>query len=311
MGAAKQKQVTEDEMVEKLTADVEEEVKDDEGVMQIPLDDDEAEVDIPGEPPTRDEKRRNRWAEHKQAREAAEQRATDLERQLAEERGRAQAMEAARQYQQAPQPQQDPFAEQERMILAEIQNLRKDYGRLDTTKVDQEDIDRFQKRWMDLDTAHKTVITRREIARAQQQQQPANPQAQATEVHVRMNYPEIADNAVALQYTHGLLIQAQAERTRKTGRQEPPSMQMLDEALKKTRTALGIGPSPAPSAATRARFSGVSGSSQGAPAQSNGRRMGQISKEERSMARARWPKLEPEKAYKLFLREQSKSDEDA
>lgn len=306
MGAAKQK-TSED--IENVTSDLSTVSDENEGNIEVSVDDDdEPEIDIPGEVPTRDEKKRNRWAEHKAKTEAAEAKAVELERQLAEERGRTQAFQDAQR--QMPQQQQaDPFVAQEQMVLKEIENLRKDFANMDSTKLSQEDVERFHGRWRDLDTAHKTIITRREIRNAQAQQQPPNTVAQAAEVHVRMNYPELADNAVALQYTNGLLIQAQAQRQRQTGRAEPPTMQMLDEALKETRRALSLGPKAPPSQAVKARFSGMPATQSGAS--SNGRKTVQMGKDERAMARARWPKLEPEKAYRLFAKEQADRNDDS
>lgn len=306
MGAAKQKQASED--IENVTSDLSTVSDENEGNIEVSVDDDEEpEIDIPGEVPTRDEKKRNRWKEHTEARVAAETKAAELERQLAEERGRAQALYEAQR--QQPQQQQDPFAAQEQMVLKEIENLRKDFANMDSTKLSNEDVERFHGRWRDLDTAHKTIITRREIRNATAQQPQPNTMAQAAEVHVRMNYPELADNAVALQYTNGLLIQAQAQRARQTGRNEAPTMQMLDEALKETRRALSLGPKAPPSQAVKARFSGMPATQSGAS--QNGKKTVQMGKDERAMARARWPKLEPEKAYRLFAKEQADRNDDS
>lgn len=311
MGAAKQKKEapTEDEVVDSLTSELETATDRDDvhGPIEVTVDDDdEPDIDVPGEVPTRDEKKKNRWREHTEARVAAETRASELERQLAEERGRAQAFYEAQRQQPQQQQQVDPFAQQEQAILQEIDHLRKDFVNMDTAKMSSEDVERYHKRWRDLDTAHKTIITRREIQRATPQQQP-NTMAQAAETHVRVNYPELAENAVALQYTNGLLIQAQAERTRQTGRQEPPTMQMLDAALKQTRRALSLGPKDPPTAAVKARFSGMPATQSGA--QPNGKKTVQLGKAERSMARTRWPKLDPDAAYKRFAKEMAEDDD--
>jgi hypothetical protein len=266
--------------------------------------------------PNRDEKKRNRWRENVEARKAAEARTLDLERQLAEERGRQQAAGAIyeQQQRQAYAQQQgqwdQPFNDEEKRLLERMEMLRNTYAKLESAKITQEDANRYNNEYVQLDGYRQQVITQREIRRAQlmaMQQPGPNPGAQAAEMHIRMNYAEIADNPVALHYAQGELMRIQASRARMNGnRPVAVDMKMFDEALSATRKAFGGGgPGQKQQQNERAMFSGVASNGAGEPAAANGKQKlsrQTMTKADRSMARNMYPKETPEKAYDIWLR---------
>lgn len=272
--------------------------------------------------PSRDEKRKSRWTQNVEARRQAEERAQQIERENAELRGRLTALEQRPQYvPQQPaqqQPQADPYAEEEKRILRDMDDLRRDFSRLDKAKMTDEDGERFQRRWQEYDTAHKTIIARREaerIAKAQAGAQPViDPAGQAAVGHVRMNYPDIADNELAMNYAVTVLQQKVLERARVNGgRREPPTMQMLDHALQLARKEFGTGPAQITNA-TRAKFSGMPAMQNGSNGKTNGSRVVKrvLTKTEKKMAEQRFnylvKKKGPEAAHAAFIREQAEDD---
>jgi hypothetical protein len=281
----------------------------------------EKEPEEPEEPeePSRDQKKQSRWKEHKDAREAAERKAADLEKELAETRGRIGALEQTVRQPAPPQqqvPGPDRFDEAEKRLMQEIEDLQETYRKLDPKQTDQEDLARHRRKYMELDGHLQNVRIQRGISQSQQsqQQQQPNPQAQAAVMHVRMNYPDLADSEPAMMHVQGLVAQKQAQRNRISGRNEPPTMQMLDEALKDTRKAFGLAPARPTTPARAAAYSGVASG----PTQANGSKkvtipfVGDEGKPYRKMAAARWPKLyaqDPKKAHAKLAAELAEDDD--
>lgn len=281
-------------------------------------------LDAPDEPddplPSRDEKRKSRWTENVEARRQAEERAAQIDRENAELRGRLTALEQRPQQQFIPQPQQpqaDPYDAEEKRIMQEMSDLRSDYARMDQSKLKDEDGERFQRRWFELDAKHKAVVARREFQKMQQQApqpQAIDPAGQAAIAHVRMNYADIADNEAAMQYAVTVLQQKVLERARANGgRRESPSLQMLDQALQTTRKVFGTGPAQITDA-TRAKFSGMPAMQNGSNGGRNGGRIIKrvLTKGEKKMAEQRFDyivkKKGPEAAHAAWIREQAEDD---
>ena len=86
---------------------------------------------------------------------------------------------------------------------------------------------------------------------------------------------------------------------------EKHMLEAIDKAIEETRRQFRLGKAPPPSAATRARFSGVSSGSSGAAAKTGPTKV-ELTKEDRIMARAAFPKLKEKDAYREYAKLQAK-----
>lgn len=283
---------------------------------EIVVDDDDD--DEPGQTTTtRDAKKKSRWAEHTEARRVAEERNAQLERDLATERARVAAIEQ-RQPVAVPQGQETPdqyFARIEKGILEQKKTLRKQFDRL-KDKATEEDTDLFQEQYEALDmrskelAAQKVHFTATERAR----RDAPDPMAQATQNHVITNYPDLANNKNALRFATALLEQTVVERELTTGRAEAPNMQLLDEVLKKTRKRFfpnspQNGGSTTSERTIRSRFSGPPKGPASGGGGNGGPRTVVMTPADKRMARTQYPKLDPDKAYKLWAKNTSAQED--
>jgi len=284
-------------------------------------DDDEEEDPAPvGTPGTRDAKRKSRWGELKESVERERAERERVERELAAERARSQTIVEMAQRQPATSsrqaPEEDPTIAEEKKITADMRAEQENYRRMVIAAgkegLPQEDHDRFHEKWSDLDSKRVDIRARR-IARQtlaeerQRQPQAPTPEAQAAINHIVTKYPDLANDDTAMQHANALLQAEIAKTYRRTRQPVKPTIDMLDRALQETRREFGTAQPPPPSAATKAKFSGMS-TGQRAASGSNGKRTVTLGKAERRMAVTRWPKLPPAEAYKRMARELADDD---
>lgn len=243
------------------------------------------------------ENRRNRYREQKEGRERAErerdelaQRVRDLESRFAQPQPQAQ--------QQQPVEQKNQYVEQEKQVRQAIRELSEDFENLRPEAKNNVDVrKRFQDRYSEL-TAHQQRLNA--IIATGGGQQPQNRQAEAFEVALTAKYPDVDLSPGS---AHRRFADATCDRLIAAGARA--GWETIDKAIEETRRQFRLGKAPLPSAATRARFSGVSSGSSGAAAQSAPTKV-ELSKEERTMARAMWPKLKEKDAFKEFAKMKSR-----
>ncbi len=104
-------------------------------------------------------------------------------------------------------------------------------------------------------------------------------------------YPDVYHNPRAYQF-------AEATRNRRLALGEQETVELVEEVMEETRTALKLGPKKGPTANERARMSGVSSSSSGGGGSPSGGV--QMTKELRRMATALYSDLPEEEAVRKW-----------
>ena len=206
---------------------------------------------------TRDEKKRNRWKEHTQARERAEARAKELEDenrrlQVAAEVARQQAF----QVQQQAQPRgPDPIDEDLKRSRREQEALYAEYvGRQKEGNLTPEAEEKFRQRAYDIkDRETQLQLQKFHRDNGISRQDPAEQHRQTVSSQIRMQFPDIVADARASAYADGVFRQLTA-----LGR--PNDWDTIEAAMKQTRRDLRMGnaePSRRPNEAERQRYSGL------------------------------------------------------
>lgn len=277
---------------------------------EVSLDDDEDDpVDDPQ--PNRSERRKNRYRENIEAREAAERRASELQQQLALATTQAQqALMMAQQRQMQPQqPQQDPIDIEEGKLLRERQVLHREYEQRmasqRTSPITEEEKAGFEKRALELEGRQMDLRVERRLRGMPQQ---GNPQAEALRAHLAMQYPDVVSNQQAVLFADGMQKTLQA-----TGR-NPWAPDTIDEVMDKTRRQFRMGKyangaprEPDPRLQDRLQSTGR-GASAGAP---TGPRTVKMTKELRKMADAAYRHIkDPGARYKAFAKANLTDDSD-
>lgn len=289
--------------------DTEEEKKpkpaeDEEEGKEVPVEPDEND-DEPAEAgesaDSRAEKKRNRYREAREEAKREKERADSLERQASEERSaRIAAQTAAQMYaaqQQQPQVQQDPWAEHERYVKDKFQFILGETTRLRTEgKLDEESTKRLQTEWIDNTQRQQELVTRKAMwqeAQRAQQMQPHYEQQQrlaAVEARLQAEFPEVMNHAQAKAHAIGGWQMAIAAN-------KPNSWETAREVMAATMRAFRLGRPPPVDDATRRRYSGVGGGSNGA---GGTRSTFKMTKAHEKMAEGRYPSMPPDQAHKKW-----------
>lgn len=265
----------------------------------------------------RRERRRERKSQFEEARQRAEQAERDAQQARADAAAaRQQAEQLSNWYRQQQQPQQDPFAAHERALQEEFNFLTEKAALLQQKgEMTDDKLADLRQRTFGVMQRQAGLAAQRQLyyqnAQAQQyqQQNAGNADAQAVIQRLRMDYPDVLGNEKAWQYAWGTYNSALA-----TGKVKANPWDTVQDIMNDTRRVFGMSRAPAPSEATKRRFSGIGGGTNGAARQS-GPKTVVMGKHEKGMAKTMYPELykkDPSLAYKKWAREcgTGKDDED-
>jgi hypothetical protein len=289
--AANQKAVEEIERAERETPAEEEPT----GNTIIELDDEEDEEEPLGvqATPGRSAERRNRYREQKEGREKAERDLAEMRQKHAELEGRIQQL----QVQPAPQqgaPQQHPAIAREADLRRQMTELSEDFEMLQPEAKQKPEVrKRYTERFQALQSEQQRVNAY--IATGGQVNNPQADQQRQMQTMLTARYPDVMGTDQHFQYAD-----ATYKRLRAAG--SPDNWDTIDKAMEETRRQFRLGKSPPPSAATRARFSGVSAGASGSRDTQSGPVKIELTAADRVMARAAFPKLKPQESYKEFAK---------
>ncbi len=268
---------------------------------EVPVDKpDDAEDDASDDQPTREEKKRHRGALLERVKATEERLQQESNARAAAEARAQQADTYAREMAQRAipqQPQVDPLDQHEKAARAEIEFLMEKSQLLQakgelTPETQKELKDRYFAANQRLNEIAAAKVQR--WNQWQQQQTAPNVQAQAEsaalQMRLRSEFPDVVDNPKAWAYANAEWAKILALASNP----DPRDWRNVQEAMAVTRRAFKLGRPPAPSEATRRRFSGVG--SGGAAQQTNGSRTIPKTREFQQMANAKYPGLPPEKA---------------
>ena len=302
MGAAiKQAELEEDDEL-----DSEAEPTDEPKPRDKPVKADETEIEV-GAPveDSRNEKRRNRFAENRRRAEEAEARAREAETALQEERTRRTVIETNWELEQ--RRQQD--AQKPSKFETELTSLADEHNRLvaqfDAEQragtLDKDKADTIRKRAAEIQQRRTQIVVEQTLE--QRSSQPSKQPTAREEVikqHIEMNFPDIVQHPTAKKAFIPMFQLLVAE-----GR--PDNMATLNEALQQTRVKFGLA-SPAPSDAARRRTSSVSaGAGGGVGAAPKGKM--KLSKAQIEMATTLYPKLPKAQAVQKWVNEVGSKDD--
>lgn len=216
-------------------------------------DDDDGDDDAPSvstEPASRQEKKRNRYREAREAAEAAR-------RETAELRGQLQQMATIlqeRSRQAEPKAEQkDPYQEKLDSIAREQRLLYSEINARGNT-LSQADLDKYEQRANELRRQEIDIAAERKFAQLRQQTPQPDQHANAVQAMLQLQNSDVYGNAEAVNLARAY-FDLQVKRGR-TGDYE-----LHQEAMDFTRKQLGMTPrngsSRAPSQADRAKYAGV------------------------------------------------------
>jgi hypothetical protein len=292
---------TEEEKKPKASDEDEEEGKE---VSTEPDENDDEEPAKAGESEeSRAEKKRNRYREVREEAKREKERADSLERQANEERtARIAAQTAAemyaRQQQAPPQQQVDPWAESEKYVKDKFQFIISETQRLKgENRLDEESTRRLQSEWIDNQQRQQELVTRKLMWQQnmlQRQQAPEWENQQrlaAVEARLVAEYPEVMNHQQAKAHASAGWQMAIAAG-------KPNSWDTAREVMATTMRAFRLGRPPPVDEATKRRYSGVGGGSNGAAGHAPGKF--RMSKAHEKMAEGRYPNLPPDKAHQKW-----------
>lgn len=251
------------------------------------------------------EARKERRAERgklRQAAEAAEARAVELERQVNEANAKAvAAQESARmlalwqqnQGQNRPDPWQtainNEVVAKRKALMLEHQSL------VNENKYDAAAKERLLAEWNQTEQRQQEIITHKQLYIRDQQARQNQPDPQeaanvaAFNSRMQSDFPDIMADKRFVDHMTASYFKLLAEN-------KPNTWETAALAAAETRRAFRLGTRPPPDAATKARYSGVGGSTNGGP--SNGK-IAMLPKYQR-MAHARYPNLSEREAEKKW-----------
>lgn len=273
---------------------------DDDGDLEISLEDDEAESESEEsdeERKSRKERRAERYDEMKRQKEEAERERQEYERMVREEREhRIRLEQQMQEFDRRTRPQEpDRYDEALKRLREEEESLYDEHRRYGA-QWDAETAEKKRKRAYELQETREQLIVRRELQRHQPEQ---SQQVHPTIMMLKANYPDVYTNERAYVWAESRVRQQMAEGKQVTADLLKDS---LEEARKRFRTsgATTHERRSEPSEATRQRFAG---SPKGGSGGDNGRRgTAKISKADRIMAREMYPGIDAKKAYRLFYK---------
>jgi hypothetical protein len=265
---------------------------------------------------SRNARRQNRFREAKEAAEEANRRLQDTERRLTEETAaRVAAQEASRQVQQyaviqQQSRQQDPWEEAFSQVDREARAIVNEANRLKAEgKWDDAAADRVQTEYGRVQRKQQTLVVQQENARrdwAARQQAP-NQQLAAAEAayaaRLATEFPEVTNHPQAFSWA----IFEYQKATKAEGK--PDSWETASKVMNEAAMRFKLRKAPAPDEATRRRYSGVGGGSNGG---TNGHKGGtiQMIPAFRKMAESRYKDLakkDPKLAWKKWAENEGKS----
>lgn len=266
---------------------------------------------------SRRERRQQRKSQFEEARARAEQAERDAAQARADAAAaRAQAEQVSNWYRQQQQPQQDPFTAHENGLqqrfaeLTEQAALLSETGKMTPEKLGELRNKTYQVMQQQAQLAAQKQLYYNNLQAQQYQQQNAGQQdSQAVMQRLRMDFPDVVNHQEAWQYAVG---QYQTLLATRKVKQNP--WDTIQDVMADTRRVFGMARSPAPSEATKRRFSGVGGGANGA-VHSSGAKTVVMGVNEKRMAKAMYPDLyksNPQKAFQKWAKEcgQEKGDED-
>lgn len=268
-------------------------------VIELPDEDDEDDEPPPAaagareeqDQVSRSERRRNRYREAQDDARRAREESTELRARIA---GLEQRVQAPPPAPAAPSaPQEDPFEARLKTTRKAAQDLQNDWDKVAQARnaegkpiATSEDRQRYQDRWYELQTQTNEIIAERAAAKAAAQNQ-GNPTADRTQAVLEARYFDVVNHPDGA-LSKRVLAYANAEWARETvALGKTQTLELLDEVMEKSRVACGLKKAPPPTAATKARFSGISAGARGAAtAAGGGKGPLVLSKADKQMARA-------------------------
>jgi hypothetical protein len=239
----------------------------------VPVDAPDVEDSDENSGPTPRQQRRKARYDEMQAKNA------ELERRAIEAEHRAAAALAYTQFtQQQQKPAADPLEEEGKQIKSDWEKHLAHADILAKGSTPEQ-----RKQWQDehfaIEERGRNLAARRAVREAGQSQR-SNPQEDALRTFVNANFPDVASNPRALRFADGLMNQKLAREGR-----DQATLPDWKAVLEDTRRGMRLpGASPAPSDATRQKFSG--GGLGGASGSGGGGREIRMGKEEMLMAEA-------------------------
>jgi hypothetical protein len=235
---------------------------------------------------SRKEKRSKRYDDLATERDQLRKDKESLEQQLQAQRVQeARVYEYARQTVQKPQPGEDPGKK-------EIENIRREQELIQATlrsdqKLGEQEIDAMKRRFYELEDKRMGSEIERRVAEklaAQPKRDPGEDEARI----LLAEFPDVAQNQMAMTYARGLWYQMQAE-----GR--PSTLATSRQAMQQAAVKFGLtnGHTPPASESQQARYGAIP--AQGGQKQSDGTM--RLSRDQQRIAMARYPTLSEEEAY--------------
>lgn len=275
------------------------EAADPDAVVEVPVgeeDEPDPDADLDRELTPREARRRERGGEYyrtiREQRAAAEAKAQAYKEQLDFERSNRQA--PAQQVQQSPDQTKALRGEVDRIYQDQTRLLEEYQGKVSAYQragqvMPREEYQRYDERAKELDAARiEKLLDLREAQRAPQRMQEEQQRA------IVAKAPDVFANQRAADWARGEFSRRVAEN---------PNIdreQLFDEVVEGARRAI-LGKRPPPDQITRQRATGLSrGSMASSGAQPSSL---QMTKGQRVIARAAYPKLSPEKAYQKWANE--------
>ncbi len=195
--------------------------------------------------------RRAQWREEKERRSAAEQRALNLEREVAELRGRVSAIPAY----QPPQQYQGPTVDHEQAEIDAIWDQQQMVLRsMSSPNMTEDDVKKASEQWRKLDTKRHSLMTRREIRANTTQEDPSAAEDRVVNQMLKAEYPQIFQSPPMVNRAIAEMQELMAQR--RTGKSPALAREACERVVE--RYNLRKGKAPPPSEAERARYTSTS-----------------------------------------------------